>query len=223
MRSCLCPLSGMASRCSSSLALFGMLMACRAGVYVSALQPPAVATVLAQGDASVKRSRTQYTVDDAIAFVGGYTVSGHSIASGLNSYGSVTSETAGFSVAQECMCSCNATEHAVACLGANDDNAFSALGFLEGGEWVMEQQSINGSVNGFQYHATMRFGSNGAGGARTVSGFTIAAPGSTSVTTLFRAEHSATGCDEGVGATSCPGLCGSYGLDSSQLVERCGL
>lgn len=212
---------------SSGFALFGMLLLVLACDRVCAVQPTvaAVARVQARGDVSVEQLEQlegPYTLADAAAFVGGYTVSGHSIASSLPG-GKVASETAGFTVAQECICSCEVTSHAVACLGANDGNAFSALAFQEAGEWVMEQQSINGNVNGFQYHATMRFGSNGAGGARTVSGFTLADPGSASTVTQFRAEHSATGCQEGRGAASCPDLCGSYGLDATQLVAKCSL
>ncbi|CAK0820470.1 unnamed protein product, partial [Prorocentrum cordatum] len=170
-----------------------------------------------------KQPEGPYTAADAEAFVGGYTVSGHSIASSAVG-GAVVPRVEAFSVAQECMCSCQVTSHALACLGANDGNAFSALGFKEDGQWVMEQYSINGSVNGFQYHATMRFDAGGPpGGARHVTGHTLASPGEASVVTQFRAEHSATGCFQGVGAASCPGLCASYGLDASQLVARCGL
>lgn len=157
---------------------------------------------------------------DSLTFVGGYTVSGHSISTTVSHDGLVSSETASFTVGQECMCSCNATSEKgpVLCLGANPGNAFSAIAFEENGEWFMEQQSINGSA--YNYHATFRFGEV-PGGAHSATGFLIVPTSGDS--TQFRAAQSAIGCSEGAGASSCVPLCRSHGIQTSQLSNKCSL
>lgn len=164
----------------------------------------------------------EYSDSDARAFVGGYTVAGHNIVTNIDAADAVSSSVSAFSEPQECICSCEATKHAVHCLGANSGNAFNAIAFLEQGQWIMDQHSINGSVGGFNYHAVFRFGKNPAGGAHSATGYAITTPGA-QTTTQFRAEQSAMGCKEGIGAAACLPLCTAYGLRTTQLEDKCGL
>ena len=181
---------------------------------------------------------------DASTFVGGYTVSGTSIATTIGADGRVSNQVAAFAVDQECICGCNATVLPGAaagargdaaaynattfyCLGANDGNAFSAVAYEEEqqpGRWTVEQSSINGAVNGANYHAVFTFlGDDAAGGAHTAQGHTFPAPGAAATTTQFRAVQSAIGCHEGVGAAKCLPLCARYGIDARQLRAKCDL
>jgi len=162
-----------------------------------------------------------YSEQDALAFVGGYTVTGHSITTKLQD-AMVKTEVAAFSVEQECICSCSVTTgNGIFCLGANDGNAFNAVAYREHGQWVMQQHSINASVGGFNYHATFQFGEL-AGGAHSATGYALTAPGM-QTTIQFRANQSRMGCNEGVGASACLPLCSSHGFATPQLESKCGL
>jgi len=166
-----------------------------------------------------KEADTAYTEANAMAFVGGYTVSGEAIESTVQN-GIVKNQVSSFSVDQECMCSCNATEVGIFCLGASTDNAFSAVARKEGSNWIMEQQSIDGNVGGFNYHATFDFGST-PGGPRSVKGYALVSAGAVT-TTQFSASQSGSGCEEGVGAFVCVSTCSKYGISSKQLAAKCG-
>merc|ERR1712107_795510 len=97
-----------------------------------------------------------------------------------------------FAVDQECMCSCSTEAHGIFCLGASDSNMFTVIAFKEEGSWIMEQHSVNASVGGFNYHATLRLGTSPAGSARSASGYALTGVGAVE-TTQFHATHSATG------------------------------
>ena len=145
-------------------------------------------------------------------FVGGYTVDG-------NSFGSVDGF-ASFSVEQECLCQCNASTTGIFCRGGNPGNAFIALAYFnEAGEWQMQQTSLNATPS---YSAIFNFGIgiDNSGGAHSATGYTEDVGGSR---TVFRAQQSAIGCTEGSGASSCLALCGSYGIPTAQIRDRCDL
>ena len=154
----------------------------------------------------------------AQSFIGGYTVSGHAIVQGGNA-GAV--ELNSFTVMQECLCECTGTSTGIFCRGANDGNAFSLVAGYErfDGSWTAQQVSVGVKPS---YQAIMRFGDM-PGGPHSATGFFLSNNASEGRQTLFRAEQSAIGCDEGVGASACEGVCGRYGLPWAQIRERCGL
>ena len=145
-------------------------------------------------------------------YVGGYTVSGSSITQG----GSAGGEIKSFSVAQECLCEVFATPTGVYAYGANTDNAFSFIAAIEpDGQWYAQQVSIGIEP---AYQAQMRFGHTAAGPHSAV-GYHLAYD--KGAQTAFRAEQSAIGCDEGIGASACAGVCSSHGLPWTQIRARC--
>uniref|UniRef100_A0A7S1AZW0 Uncharacterized protein n=1 Tax=Noctiluca scintillans TaxID=2966 RepID=A0A7S1AZW0_NOCSC len=159
----------------------------------------------------------RYTDEEALAFVGGYTVSGDAIIVDASLRTSIVN----FAVDQECMCSCSTEAHGIFCLGASDSNMFTVIAFKEEGGWIMEQHSVNASIGGFNYHATLRLGTSPAGSARSASGYALTGVGAVE-TTQFHATHSATGCAVGIGASSCVGTCEKFGINTTQLTEKCG-
>lgn len=186
-----------------------------------AAPPHDIGSISSVGQVALAAGST-YTSADALAFIGGYTVSGQAIEASLRKSGLVKSNVYSFSLDQECLCSCNATAVGIFCLGANPGNAFTAVARKEGGNWIMEQQSINGDVGGFNYHATFDFGAT-AGGPRSVTGFSLEGPGAVT-STQFQASQSASGCNMGVGGASvCLSLCTKYDISTAQLVSKCGI
>jgi len=139
------------------------------------------------------------------SWVGGYTVEGTTIAAKV-----LTS----FSVAQECLCAVTATAHGIFAMGANAENAFSMVAALEpDGQWHAQQVSVGADV---PYVANMRFGSV-AGGAHSAVGHLLQ-DGQTN----FRADQSVIGCDNGIGAAACEGVCLARGLRWAQIAAKCG-
>ena len=147
-------------------------------------------------------------------FVGGYTVSGTFIANG----GKAGVQIKQFSVDQECLCTVSATPNGLYVQGANSDNAFSLIAAAEpDGTWLAQQVSVGASP---QYQAQMRFLK--AGGPHSAQGFFLNPPIG-GEQTAFRADQSAIGCSEGVGAAACERVCSARGLPWEQIRDRCGL
>ena len=152
----------------------------------------------------------------AAAFIGGYTVAGNAIVSGGAQR---SSELTSFEVGQECVCTCTPTSTGIFCKGANDDNAFALVAAQESdGRWYAQQASIGVSPG---YQARMDFGAV-PGGAHSAAGFYLN-PNAAGEQTVFRAQQSAIGCAEGVGATACKSVCGAFDLPWDQIQKRCGL
>ena len=150
--------------------------------------------------------------DSAVLFVGGYVVAGSAIAqTGLSA----------FSVEQECLCECNATTTGIFCRGANDDNAFYLVLSRDNqdGHWRGQQVSI-GVVPAYQ--ASMDF-FYVPGGEHTAVGYRLNPSSTPQGQTLFRAQQTAIGCSQGVGAKQCGTVCGNFGLPWAQIRARCSL
>lgn len=150
------------------------------------------------------------------SFVGGYTVAGTSLTQGGASGSSNFSE---FSVAQECLCEVRATAHGIFARGANEANAFSFIVAKESdGQWRAQQVSIGVTP---AYQATMYFGET-AGAEHSAVGFYLN-PAEGGEQTAFRAEQSAVGCYQGIGAQACEHVCGAQGLSWLQIKSKCTL
>jgi len=120
-------------------------------------------------------------------------------------------------VAQECLCEVSATAHGIVARGANADNAFSLIAALEpDGLWHAQQVSVGAAPS---YQATMRFGVK-AGGPHSAVGFFLN-PKDGGEQTTFRADQSAIGCSEGVGAAACEEVCRAQGLAWEQIRDKC--
>ena len=124
-----------------------------------------------------------------------------------------------FTVKQECLCECAGTTTGVFCRGANDENAFSLIAAQDpSGGWHAGQTSIGIAP---MYHAEMAFGMT-PGGPHTAEGYFLG-PNKQGEQVVFRAQQSAIGCKEGVGATACESVCGKFGLPWQQIRRKCGL
>lgn len=159
-----------------------------------------------------------YGDHEVFAHIGGYAVAGQRISVSFKN-GKMLPEVAGFTVDVECICSCEVSTYGVYCLGAGDNNAFTALAYKEGAAWFMEQQSINGDIDGWNYRAVFRFGSN-VGGEHSSTGHTFTGPGAAS-TTQFRASHGPISCP--VNVAECVPRCQAYGIATEQLEQKCHL
>mmetsp|Transcript_59192 Transcript_59192/g.66251 ORF Transcript_59192/g.66251 Transcript_59192/m.66251 type:complete len:303 (+) Transcript_59192:186-1094(+) len=165
------------------------------------------------------QDRTAQYARSADLFVGGYTVKGTKLSIRPGNIFKAPGPTESFSVAQECICSAQATEHGIFASGANPGNAFLFVATLNnaGTEWTAEQTSVGVKP---PYKATMRFGAT-AGGTHTAIGSTLTSSGET---TAFSAEQSAMGCSEGEeGAAACKAVCGKQGLSWEMIRRKCGL
>jgi len=164
------------------------------------------------------QDRTAQYARSADLFVGGYTVKGTKLSIRPGNIFKAPGPTESFSVAQECICSAQATEHGIFASGANPGNAFLFVATLNnaGTEWTAEQTSVGVKP---PYKATMRFGAT-AGGTHTAIGSTLTSSGET---TAFSAEQSAMGCSEGEGAGACKAVCGKQGLSWEMIRRKCGL
>ena len=156
------------------------------------------------------QSNLELYADSVPLFVGGYTVAGNAIAQdGM----------AAFEVEQECLCECNATTTGIFCRGANDDNAFYLVLSRDeqDGRWRGQQVSV-----GVQpaYQALMDF-SYVPGGEHTAVGYRLSPSSMLQGQTLFRAQQSAVGCAQGVGAKQCEAVCANVGLPWAQIRDRC--
>ena len=147
-------------------------------------------------------------------WVGGYTVQGSAITNG----GKAGVKIESFSVEQECLCAVKATPQGLYAQGANADNAFSLIAAKEpDGTWLAQQVSVGAKP---QYQAQMRFLTSG--GEHSAQGFFLAPPPK-GEQTAFRADQSAIGCSEGVGAAACERVCKAQGLPWEQIRDRCDL
>ena len=156
-------------------------------------------------------------MNTAQLFVGGYRVHGVSLTQTTDDK---KPEWRSFAVDQECLCSCKGRSTGVFCTGANEFNAFSLVAAQEtGGNWVAQQVSVGVEPS---YSATFQFGGT-PGGPHTAEGHTEARDPRRDDRTIFRAQQSAIGCTEGVGAGACQQLCGKFDLSWGQVRERCGL
>jgi hypothetical protein len=163
---------------------------------------------------STDSERLSFYQDHIPDFVGGYTVAGTSMAQGGSSDNPALTS---FSVAQECLCEVAGTAHGIYAKGANEDNAFSLIAAVEpDGSWHAQQVSVGATPS---YQATMRFGTT-AGGKHSAVGFFLN-PKDGGEQTTFRAEQSAIGCTEGIGATACERVCQNQGLSYSQISDKC--
>ena len=161
--------------------------------------------------AASKPSYDQYVRN----FTGGYTVAGTSFTQG----GTAGSQLTPFSVDQECLCEVVATAHGLFAKGANTDNAFSLIAAIEAdGMWHAQQVSVGAAP---AYQAVMRFG-RVAGGVHSATGFFLN-PEEGGAQTTFRADQSAIGCHNGVGAAACERVCGAQGLSWAAIQSRCQL
>ena len=145
------------------------------------------------------------------SWIGGYTVEGTSIMQGRHPM------IEHFEVAQECLCTVDATPHGIYAQGANADNAFSLVAAVElDGQWVAQQASVGAII---PYVATMRFGPV-AGGVHSAVGFQIRTSDQ-APQVVFRAEQSGIGCHNGVGALACEDVCAAQGLPWAQIQAKC--
>lgn len=152
-------------------------------------------------------------------FVGGYTVAGNYQAQGGSGKRGASQRIVEFTVNQECLCECTGTSTGVFCRGANDENAFSLVAAKESsGAWHAGQTSVGIKP---MYHADMAFGM-APGGPHTAEGYFLG-PNAQGEQVVFRAQQSAMGCNEGVGAAACESVCGKFGLPWQQIQRKCGL
>ena len=153
------------------------------------------------------------------SFVGGYTVAGSAILAHTPSTGRTTVNVSSFAVAQECVCEARATAHGIVAAGANDGNAFLlVISREDDGRWYAEQTSVGAEP---AYKATMRYGVTPGGAHSAVGHLLGGADVAAGTQKTFRADQSAVGCDEGVGARTCEAVCGAYGLPWDQIRAKC--
>jgi len=184
--------------------------------------PPTTLMMMSSQAASAKEmtapERTAQYARSVDSFVGGYTVAGTKLSISPGMF-KAPGPTESFLVAQECICSAQATEHGIFASGANPGNAFLFVATLNnaGNEWTAQQTSVGAQP---PYKAIMRFGAT-AGGPHTAIGSTLTSSGET---TAFSAEQSAMGCSEGEeGAAACKAVCGKQGLSWEMIRRKCGL
>jgi len=108
--------------------------------------------------------------EQALAFIGGYTVEGHALAYD----GDMGTTLATFTVAQECICTATGTF----ARGADAENAFLLIASREpDGQWYAQQTSIGVAP---AYRALMRFGAT-PGGTHSAVGFHLTPTGNEQV------------------------------------------
>lgn len=167
---------------------------------------------IVQQEASMTYGKLAVYTDAMPLFVGGYTVTGNTIAE---------SSLSSFSVEQECLCECNATTTGLFCRGANAENAFFMVVSRddEEGRWRAQQVSIGIKP---AYRASMDF-AHVPGGKHTAVGYRLSPTTMPQGQTLFRAQQSEIGCSQGAGARTCKAVCGRFGLPWAQIRDRCSI
>ena len=179
--------------------------------------PGPALSALASGSATL--SGEPLYAQHLASFVGGYTVAGSAILAHTPSTGRTTVNVSSFAVAQECVCEARATAHGIVAAGANDGNAFLlVISREDDGRWYAEQTSVGAEP---AYKATMRYGVTPGGAHSAVGHLLGGADVAAGTQKTFRADQSAVGCDEGVGARTCEAVCGAYGLPWDQIRAKC--